>query len=329
MVKRLFLVLVLFSMMAAFRGDETKTGKVELGLYSRIGVNGHVPKAEDLDKVKEAQIGWVRVDLTWNVIEPKPKEYRWQMVDKLVKNAQERNIDLLAILGYTPVWASENEDIYDPPRDVREWKEFVRTIVSRYKGRINYWSLWNEPNSKTFFKGSCDQFITEVLIPGARAVKEADPNAKVVGPDLAHLKGAKWDMWLEEILVRASDEIDIISHHCYKSKPRKVKKMLQGAVPPWDPPAVKRILEKTGCANKPFWLTEVGWRSSKVGEEKQKEYLIGFLKANEKMGWIDKVFIYELKDSPLEPGYGLLRENREPKPAYDALKEFINSRMLN
>jgi len=329
MTRKAVLVLMLsFLAVSLMAEGESKNG-AELGLYPRIGVNGHVPKAEDLDMVREAQIGWVRVDLTWNVIEPKPGEYRWQMVDKLVNNAQSRGIDLLGILGYTPAWASESGDVHDPPRDVREWQNFVRTIVSRYKGRINYWSLWNEPNSRTFFRGSCDRFIAEVLIPGARAVKQANPDAKVVGPDLAHLKGAKWDVWLEEILVRASDDIDIISHHCYKSKPRKVKKMLQGVVPPWDPPAVRRILEKTGCVNKPFWLTEVGWRSNKIGEDKQEEYLIKFLAANEKMGWVDKVFIYELKDSPLEPGYGLLREDRQPKPAFFAVKDFISKRMLN
>ncbi len=47
------------------------------------------------------------------------------------------------------------------------------------------------------------------------------------------------------------------------------------------------------------------------------------------MGWIDKVFIYELKDSPLEPGYGLLRENLEPKPAFTALGRFIDARLLD
>ncbi|NMB99895.1 MAG: family 1 glycosylhydrolase [Thermoanaerobaculaceae bacterium] len=301
---------------------------VTLGLYPKIGINCHIPKPEDLDLIKEAQIGWIRIDLIWNVVEPKPKQYRWDMVDRVVKNAEERNIDILAILGYCPEWAAQNGDIHDLPRDVEEWKEYVRTIVSRYKGRINYWTLWNEPNSRTFFRGSLDQFIDEVFIPGIQAAKEANPNAKIVGPDLAHLKGAKWDLWLEEILTRAGKDIDIISHHCYKSKPKKVKRNLQGVVPPWDPPAVKKILQETNCLDKPFWLTEVGFRSNKVGEKKQEEYLVNFLQMNEKMGWIDKVFIYELRDSPLEPGYGIVNNDRSPKPAFFGIKEFINKRLL-
>lgn len=326
MKRSLFFALVfLFTLKTT---DILEQTKVTLGLYPKIGVNCHIPKEQDLDLIKEAQIGWIRIDLTWNVVEPKPKQYRWDMVDRVVKNAEERNIDILAILGYCPEWAALNGNIHDPPRDVEEWKEFVKTIVGKYKGRIKYWTLWNEPNSRTFFRGDIDQFIEEVFIPGIKAAKEANPDAKIVGPDLAHLKGAKWDFWLEEILKRAGSQIDVISHHCYKSKPKKVKRNLQGFVPPWEPPAVKKILQKTGCDHKPFWLTEVGFRSNKLGDDKQGEYLGKFLELNEKMGWIDKVFIYELRDSPLEPGYGIVSNDRSPKPAYFRIKEYINKRLL-
>ena len=328
MKKIVFVFCFLIFMLAGITGKEKSKGNVTLGLYPKIGINCHIPKPEDLDLIKDAQIGWIRVDLVWNVVEPKPKQYRWDMVDRLVKNAEERNIDILAILGYCPEWASKNGNIHDPPRSVEKWQEYVKTIVSRYKGRINYWTLWNEPNSKTFFRGTLDQFIEDIFLSGIQAVKEANPNAKIVGPDLAHLKGAQWDIWLEEILKRAGKEIDVISHHCYKSKPKKVKRNLQGVVPPWDPPAVRKILERTGCMGKPFWLTEVGFRSNKVGTLKQSEYLINFLNMNEKMGWIDKVFIYELRDSPLEPGFGIVNNDRTPKPAYFGIKEFINNKLL-
>lgn len=323
-----FIFITLILLLTITEVNNSRENKVSLKLYPKVGINCHIPKSEDLDLIKDAQIGWIRVDLTWNVVEPKPKQYKWDMVDRLVKSAEERNIDILAILGYCPVWAASNGDIHDPPGDVEEWKEFVRTIVGRYKGRINHWTLWNEPNSKTFFRGTVDQFLEDVFLPGIEAAKEANPNAKIVGPDLAHLKGAKWDLWLEKILKRVGSQIDVISHHCYKSKPKKVKRNLQGIVPPWDPPAVKKILQKTGCGDKPFWLTEVGFRSNKIGDQKQSQYLVKFLELNEEMGWIDKVFIYELRDSPLEPGFGIVNNDRSPKPAYFGIKEYINKKLL-
>jgi hypothetical protein len=317
----LFILISLFFLPVLAQQNDSE--KNPYGLCGKIGINCHIPKTQDLDLIKDAGIGFIRVDLTWNVVEPKRGQYKWDMVDRVVDEAQSRGIKILAILGYCPEWASSNGDIHDPPMSTKEWQGFVKKIVSRYKGKIEYFSLWNEPNSKTFFKGNIDDFIGRVFIPGAEALKKANPDAKIVGPDLAHLKGAKWDEWLEKFLVRCSDDIDVISHHCYKSKPKKLRRNLQGFMPPWDPPAVRRILEKTGCLNKPFWLTEFGFRSNKIGYKKQADYIERFITYHQKMGWVEKIFIYEWRDSPLEPGYGIVENDRTPKEAFARIKEII------
>lgn len=319
MKKVIFVVLYLFLFMAFGNNHPLN--------YDKLGINCHIPKVEDLDLIKELKIGWIRVDFTWDVIEPKKGEYRWDMVERVIKNAEERNIKILAILGYCPPWASMYGDIHDPPKETSEWVNFVKTIVSRYKGRLNHFTIWNEPNSRTFFRGSFNQFIEEVFLPAVSAIRESNPEAKIVGPDLAHLKGANWDYWFKEMLSTFKDDLDIISHHCYKSKPKKLKRKLEGLVPPWDPPAVKKIIEDTGCSNKPFWLTEFGFRSTKSGEKKQADYTISFLKEHEKMEWIEKVFLYELKDSPLEPGFGIVKSDRTPKPLFYSLKNYVEIRL--
>jgi len=288
-----------------------------------FGLNAHIPSAEDLDEVKRGGFGFVRVDFTWDAVEPRRGAYRWDITDEVVRNAEARGIRIVAILGFCPRWASSGTDIHDPPRDVREWKGFVAAIVGRYRGRIRDWILWNEPNSQTFFKGTTDQFIREVLIPGAQAAKEADPACRIVGPDLAHLEGAHWDTWLDQILAEAGSYIDVISHHCYKDTPSEVFRRLEGPSRPWEPPPVQRIIERRGQGAKPFWLTEVGWRSDEVGGKKQAGYLISLLKGTLKRRWITKVFIFELRDSPQEPGFGLLTYSGRPKPSYTTMRGFI------
>ncbi|MEW6758655.1 MAG: beta-galactosidase, partial [Acidobacteriota bacterium] len=166
------------------------------GRVSYVGVNGHIPSTQDFERMREAGIHWVRVDFTWDVVEPKPGHYRWTLLDRVVADAERNGVNLLAILGYTPKWASAGPDRYSPPRDTQEWKTFVATIVARYRGRIRHWSLWNEPNSDTFFHGTVEHFIREVFIPGANAAKAANPDCRIVGPDLAHLSGSDWDKWL-------------------------------------------------------------------------------------------------------------------------------------
>ena len=62
------------------------------------------------------------------------------------------------------------------------------------------WGLWNEPNLPSYWQGSRREYIYQILIPGALAVRAADPSALVAGPDLAHLSSGSWDTWLREVL---------------------------------------------------------------------------------------------------------------------------------
>jgi len=295
---------------------------------SGYGVNAHIPTVDDFDAIARGGFGFARIDLTWNVIEPQPGAYRWDLVDPLVQDAEAHDVRLLGILGFCPPWASSGGDAFYPPRSIQEWQGFVSAIVGRYRGRIRHWTLWNEPNSNTFFHGSVDQFIRQVLIPGAQAAHAADPECKIVGPDLAHLTGAHWDTWLDRILAEAGPHLDILSHHCYKDNPSEVFRMLEGPSRPWEPQPVQRIIERRGQKGKPFWLTETGWRSDKVGPQRQAGYLISLLKGAIKRGWITKVFIYELRDSPQEPGFGLMSYAGKPKPSYQAVRGFVHSRSL-
>jgi hypothetical protein len=290
---------------------------------SSVGVNAHLPSPQDFDAMSKAGLGWARIDLTWDVMEPERGQYEWQCLDSIVEEAESHKIRLLGILGYAPLWASSGPTIHDPPRDVQQWKDFVRAIVGRYKGRITHWSLWNEPNSRTFFKGSMTQFIHGVLIPGAKAAKEANPECRIVGPDLAHLHGAEWDRWMERILAEGGCYLDVISHHCYQKDPKEVFRELEGPKFFWEPDAVRAILERHHQDIKPFWLTEVGWKSTEIGPERQAGCLISLLRGVEKRPWITKVFIFEMKDYKCAPGYGLLDLGENPKPAFTALRGFI------
>ncbi len=295
----------------------------DAGAASPFGVNAHIPTTSDFKRMYMAGISWARIDLTWDVIEPKRGLFRWDIIDRVVMDAKTYHVHLLGILGYCPPWASSGPGKNYPPGNISNWTGFVSQIVGRYKGRINYWSLWNEPNAETFFRGTVNQFIQEVFIPAAKAAKAANPDCRIVGPDLAQLSRSHWSVWLNTILKRAGPYIDVISQHCYKKKPGDVLKALDGKRHFWESRSVRSIIKRRHQADKPFWLTEVGWRSTEIGEKKQAGYIISLLKGIARRPWIKKVFIFELRDSPGLPGYGLLRQNGSPKYSYEALKGFI------
>lgn len=292
---------------------------------SPFGVNAHVPTTADFRAMREAGFRWARVDLTWNWVEEAPGVFRWDELDRLAADARQADIRLVGILGYCPSWASSGPDIYHPPRSTAQWKRYVRAIVGRYRGDIRHWILWNEPNNRTFFRGTVQQYITQVLVPGARAVKEADPGALVCGPDLAHLAGCHWDTWMDAVLSQAGGCFDVITHHCYKDTAEEVFRQLEGPRWFWEAPSVLQILRRHHQETKPFFLTEAGWRSNKIGEKAQADRLDALLRGRASRPWIRKMFIYELCDSSAEPGYGLLRRDRSPKPAFVAVKRFIAS----
>lgn len=290
---------------------------------SPYGVNAHVPTTADFRAIQKAGFGWVRADLTWNWVEPTPGLFRWDELDRLTSDARTHGVRILGVLGYCPSWASSGPDIFYPPRDTAAFKRYVRAVVGRYRGDIRHWILWNEPNCNTYFRGSVGQYIDQVLVPGSRAVKEADPGARVCGPDLAHLSGCDWDAWMDRVLREQGTTFDVITHHCYRDTPAEVFKQLEGPKWFWEPPPVRDILNRHGQGAKPFFLTETGWRSTKVSEARQAENLAGLLRGVLDRPWIHRVFLYELRDSPAEPGYGLQRVDRSNKPAYRAVRKFI------
>src|SRR5205085_2744278 len=96
-------------------------------------------------KMADARIGWARVDFNWPMIEPAKDSYDWALTDGVVDSAQSRSVGVLATLAYTPGWANGDAGANVPPDDLDDWRAFVTACVTRYKGKVRFWSIWNEP----------------------------------------------------------------------------------------------------------------------------------------------------------------------------------------
>jgi polysaccharide biosynthesis protein PslG len=163
---------------------------------SPYGINSHVPDNATLDRIAGAGIGWIRVDMNWFQMEPGRDSYNWGFMDTVVNQARARGLEVFATLAYTPAWANGTGNIADPPLDTADWYDFVFDTVSRYKSKVKYWGMWNEPNLDSFFTGSGWQYREWILKPGSQAAKAADPACFVLGPDLAHLNSADYPSWM-------------------------------------------------------------------------------------------------------------------------------------
>ncbi|CAA9515604.1 MAG: GH5, partial [uncultured Solirubrobacteraceae bacterium] len=123
--------------------------------------------AEAMDELKRLGVDRLRISVFWAVVAPKdrpadpsdPAQYpngSWDRYDTIVRLARERDLGVnFNITTPAPSWATgnpEREDIketYEPDAD--EWGRFVKAVATRYDGahgpgRVDYWSLMNEPN---------------------------------------------------------------------------------------------------------------------------------------------------------------------------------------
>ncbi len=293
-----------------------------------FGINVHLAGNDTLAKVKAAGISWMRIDINWDLIETSKGKFNFNEVDRVVNYAAANGLSILAGIAYTPAWANgktENWAAY-PAADVMDWRDFVKRVVDRYSHEIKYWSIWNEPNLRDFFAPGKDVFVAQVLLPAAQAIRAADPAAFIVGPELSHKteSGTEWYFWLKYILDNAGAYIDVVSHHIYEDL--GVYYMYE-LLEEGDSliPAVRQIIEESGQGDKPFWITETGWNTSKFSESIQSSRYLETLQARSRKDYPQKIFFYEIIDAPDPnvPPWGILYSDGEAKPAYHVYRDYI------
>ena len=106
--------------------------------------------------------------VSWADLNPSSGVYNWANLDTVVNAAVAHGVDIIYTFGYVPPWASSNPTgscaggpvgtCYRP--NPVAWQDFVTQITARYKGKIKYWELWNEPNAGNFWQGTPSDLVT-------------------------------------------------------------------------------------------------------------------------------------------------------------------------
>src|SRR5207249_3888590 len=165
-------------------------------------------------------------------------------------------VEILLPLVFSPTWASsrpQERSQYSPgnaapPLDVNDWKAYVRTVATRYKGRIHDYEVWNEPNVKGIFSGTPEQMVA-LTREAYKILKEIDPTILVVSPSATTASGMPW---LRTFLQLGGGEyVDVIGFHFYVfDNPEKIVDLAS---------QLHAVLAGSNVDNKPLWDTEAGW----------------------------------------------------------------------
>lgn len=119
-----------------------------------FGVCSHFKEANYWHKLPPLGIEWVRIDLSWYHVESQPGVYDFESIDKALNIADSLGIKVLAILGYTPIWAASGPNHKFAPRKeyTNAWLHYIDTMAIRYSHKIAAWEVWNEPDHYAHLK---------------------------------------------------------------------------------------------------------------------------------------------------------------------------------
>jgi hypothetical protein len=96
---------------------------------------------------------------------------------------------------------------------MKAFLDFTKAVVERYKDKIDYWEVWNEPNHRKFWGGTPDgKEYGKLLLEVASVIKSIDPNCKIIGGAMVGIDPVFTNDFLS---VGTAKHIDIISFHHY------------------------------------------------------------------------------------------------------------------
>jgi GH35 family endo-1,4-beta-xylanase len=197
-MRRLLLSLVAFLVLCA-PAQASRT--MDIGLqddYVFLGESGFV---RETAFVRAAELGVtkIRANVLWSrVLEgtqanrrtrPARPSYDLDDYDLLVTLAEQHDMDVeLTLTGPAPRWATaDKRKASNRNPSAKEFARFATDIAKRYRGRVERYSIWNEPNWHTWLnpaRTAARQY--RALYTGAySAIKRADPKAKIVFGELA------------------------------------------------------------------------------------------------------------------------------------------------
>ena len=194
----------------------------------------------------------------WARIEKQRGAYDFSLLDSLVNAAGKRSIML--VLGHPPAWAAKGgpdglqaswmtPGSNRPPASMDDFKKYVNAVVTRYKGKIDCYQVWNEPADKRFYSGSWNDLGT-IVKTAYKEIKRIDPFAKVISPPLQPRRQAGWSVKGAAIIKALNDAglpFDIWSCHIYPQQGEGLDGFKRDCV------LVKDAISGT---KKPLWITE-------------------------------------------------------------------------
>jgi hypothetical protein len=163
---------------------------------------GEARREQTLDELRELGVDTLRVGIKWNEAAPRPlsrtrprfdatdsEDYPgFDNYDDLVQRATDKGFRIVAYLAPdAPRWATEARErvtagTVNKRPDPRAFADFAEAVARRYSGKIEWFSIWNEPNHVMFLKPQREspRIYRELVAAALPRIREHAPDAEVL-----------------------------------------------------------------------------------------------------------------------------------------------------
>jgi hypothetical protein len=270
--------------------------------------------------VRMAGIPWVRERMRWNEVAPSQGSYHWGRYDAAVDSLAAEGVHVCEVWHDTADWAKEGGKDSLWPSDLRDIHDFARDAAAHFKGKVQAWEVWNEPD--IFFWPELADRFGGLVKASALGLKEGDPSVRVLQGALCSGVTSFACHLLES---SPGAYFDTFNWHIYKD-PTDYRAELDG---------YRGLFKQYGVAYKPSWVSEAGVHLS--GTEGPDKRLLNAEDLKSQARFVpksvaeslaagnEKHFYFVLPDF-LERGlqYGALQPDLTPHPSFLALSAAAN-----
>jgi len=207
---------------------------------------------------------WVLYTFFWHNIEPEKDIFDFTQYDKYVNGSKRQGRKIIGLLGYSTyyLYNGRSKD-YISKKNMPLYLRYVEETVRRYKGQVDVWCIWNEPNI-TFWDGKDREFY-ELTKLTTQKIRETDPDAYILG-------GVFWrspTSFIKKMYNAGGfNGLDGIAFHPYAVNPSDCMNVID---------KFTKTLSDINYSG-PVWITEVGyptggWYPTKVNQKKYPVFI--------------------------------------------------------
>ena len=187
--------------------------------------------------------------VSWRKLEPSRGKFDWSPLDRQVSRALAHGKKFYYSTGGVPKWWAGTSHIQD-------FDDFVAALATRYKGKIEAYELWNEPDQdEAIVQGSMSDIVllTQHMHDDIRRI---DPAALIASPAVVRVS------WMDGYWGAGGvRDVDVVALHGYPPHSSVAPEIIgpQKASP------MLSLMAKYGLSAKPLWDSEASWGDSTYG----------------------------------------------------------------